>query len=146
MKFRNTVSILCSIIARGCIYYTITSLLLYTGGLLFSTVEREWIPTLDVLLLLLLFTVSFSAANHMVVHAKLSMAVKMLIHYAVTLLIFYTVFILWGGFSQRASATFVLLLAFTVIYGIGALIFCIVCHVRSAKKNSRSHYDDQFKK
>ncbi len=146
MKSKNVFSILSKIIAHGCVYYTVTSLLLYVGGLLFSTIEREWIPTLDMLLLLLLFTVSFSAANQMVLHAKLPMGVKLLIHYVATLLIFYVVFILWGGFSKNGSSVLVLLLAFTLVYGIGTLIFTIVRHIRAGTANRNKEYDAQFKK
>ncbi len=146
MKKRNAFSILSKIITHGCVYYTIVSLLLYLGGLLFSTIEREWIPTLDMLLLLLLFTLSFSAANQMVLLAKIPTAVKLLIHYAVTLLVFYIVFIRWGGFSDSGSAVLVLLFAFTLVYGIGALIFGIVRHIRAGAANRRTEYADQFKK
>lgn len=146
MKFRNVFTFLSKIITQGCVYYTAASLLLYVGGLLFSTIEREWIPTLDMLLLLLLFTVSVSAANQLVLHSKLPMAVKLLLHYAVTLTVFYIVFILWGGFSDSGSAVLVLLLAFTLVYGIGALVFGIVCHVRAGSENRRNEYTEKFKK
>lgn len=146
MKSRNIFSVIFKIITHGCVYYTIASLLLYVGGLLFSTIEREWIPTLDMLLLLLVFTISFSAVNQMVLHTKLPAALKLLIHYAVTLLIFYVSFIWWGGFSDSGSSVLVILLAFTLLYGIGALVFFIVRHVRDGAKNSRTAYDAQFTK
>ena len=146
MKSQKVFSVLSKIITHGCVYYTLASLLLYVGGLLFSTIEREWIPTLDMLLLLLLFTVSFSAVNQMVLHTKLPAALKLLIHYAVTLLIFYIVFVWWGGFSDSGSAVLVLLFGFTLVYGIGALIFTIIRHARASTENTRQEYDVQFRK
>ena len=146
MKKRTAFSVFSKILTHGCVYYTIVSLLLYVGGLLFSTIEREWIPTLDMLLLLLLFTVSVSAANQMVLHAKMHTAVKLLLHYAITQIVFYIVFIWWGGFSDSSSMVLVLLLAFTMLYGIGAIIFGIVRHIRAESENRLEKYDEQFRK
>lgn len=146
MKKRTAIPLLAKIISHGCIYYTVVSLLLYLGGLLFSTIEREWIPTLDMLVLLLLFTLSVSAANQMVLLAGMPMLLKLLIHYAVTLTVFFVVFIWWGGFSDSGSAVLVLLLAYTLVYGIGALIFGAIRHIRANAVNRRTEYADQFRK
>lgn len=132
------------ILSDGCIFYTVITLVLYTGGMLFSTVEREWIPTLGMMFTVLLFSVLFSAANYVVIHTKLTAVLKLLLHFAVTTVIFYVLFILWGGFAARGSAVLVILLTYTLVYAIAALVFFAVRRVRASVKNTDAKYENLF--
>ena len=145
-KKASVPAVISEIISRGCIYYTVTSLLLYTGGMLFSTFEREWIPTLGMLIMLLAFTLLFAAINRLLLPSRLPAVLKLLIHYATTTLIFYVIFILWGGFSDKGSSVLVILLTYTVVYLICTLIRLAVHHVRTETRTNGEKYDTQFDK
>ncbi len=144
MKIALMKGALRKIISDGCIFYTILTLLLYTGGMLASTREREWIPTLGMLFTVLLFSVLFAAANYSVSHTKLTGALKLLFHYGVTALIFYVLFILWGGFSSSPATVLILMLAFTLVYAIAALLVFLVRYVSGGAKNKQTKYESQF--
>ena len=134
------------ILSRACILYTALSLVLYAAGLMFSTFEKEWIPTFGMLLMLLAFTLLFSAVNRFVLGSNLPGILKLLIHYPVTTALFYVIFIVWGGFSGNGSGVLVILIAYTLLYIIAALIRFAVLHVRDAARSSSSSYDSQFEK
>lgn len=137
-------SVLWRILSHACAYYTVASLTLYTAGMLVSGIEHEWIPTMKMMYLLLAFSILFSAVNDLVQHTKLPTVLKVLIHYAATTLIFYVMFILWGGYSATPSSVLVILLAYTLLYAAVALILFTVRTVLGVKKSNTTAYKRQF--
>lgn len=132
------------ILNNACLYYTVLSLALYTGGMLASGIEREWIPTLKMMCLTLLFSAVFSAANEIVFSTSLPGILKILLHYAATVAGFYVMFILWGGYGDTASSVFMILLAFTLVYAAAALLVFFFRYAFSIKKSNGSAYASQF--
>ncbi len=146
MKSASLTRALKKILSDGCVFYTIITLLLYTGGMLASDREREWIPTLGMMFTVLLFSVLFASVNYTVSNTKLSSVLKYLLHYAATTVIFYVLFILWGGFSKSASTVLVILIAYTLAYGIISLCLFVIRYLRGGAKNKKSAYESQFSK
>ena len=109
-----------------------------------SGIEREWIPTLKMMCMLFLFSLLFSAANEIMRSKKMAGILKILLHYAATTLIFYVVFILWGGYDASASAVLVILLAYTLVYIAGSLLVYFLHYIHSLKKSNASRYESQF--
>ena len=144
MKSDSLVRAIKQILSDGCVFYTVLTLLLYTGGMLASDREREWIPTLGMMFTVLLFSVLFAAVNYTVSHAKLPSVLKLLLHYAVTTVIFYVLFILWGGFAKNASTVLVVLVTYTLLYIIIALLLFVIRYLRGGVKNRSTAYKNQF--
>lgn len=132
------------IFTHACVYYTVASLILYTAGMLASGIEREWIPTLKMMYILFVFSFLFSAVNELMRSTNLAGVLKILLHYACTTLIFYVVFILWGGYNASASSVMVILMAYTLIYIAASLLIWFFHSVFSLKKSNASRYDSQF--
>jgi len=132
------------ILSHACVYFTVGSLGLYTLGMLFSGIEREWIPTLKMMYMVLVFSVLFASVNEIVRHPTLPGVLKTLIHYAATTVIFAVVFIVWGGFSGTPSSVLVILLAYTLVYAIFALIFYLIHNVFAIRKSNSSAYTSLF--
>lgn len=143
MKFLHRIG---KILTHGCVYYTVASLALYTGGMLASGIEREWIPTLKMMYIVLVFSVLFAAVNEVVWNTRLAGILKILIHYAATTVIFYVMFILWGGYNTTPSSVLVILLAYTLIYVAASLLVYFFHYVSSLKKSSTAAYTSQFAK
>ena len=141
MRFLSNCS---RIITRACVYYTFSSLILYSAGMLASGIEREWIPTLKMMFMLLVFSLLFSAVNEITQNSQLAGVLKILIHYAATTLIFFVVFILWGGYNSSAASVMVILMAYTLIYIAVSLIVYFFRYVRSLKKSNTSRYESLF--
>lgn len=146
MKPASFTSALKRIILNGCAIYTVLTLLLYTGGMLFSTIEREWIPTISMMYMVLAFSILFSAANYTVTRTKLPALLKLLIHFAVTTLIFYVTFLLWGGFAESGSLVLTVLLCYTLVYAIFSIVLFAAKSMRSTAKNNETAYTSQFSK
>lgn len=144
MKSDSFTSALKKIILNGCAIYTVLTLLLYTGGMLVSGIEREWIPTIGMMYMVLVFSLLFSAANFTVTRTKLSPILKLIIHFSVTTAIFYVTFLLWGGFTDSRSLVLTILLCYTLVYVIFALIFFTARSIKASAKNSKTEYDSQF--
>jgi len=140
----KTMNLIKRILSRACVYFTVTALLLYTVGMLFSGIEREWIPTLEMMYMILAFSVLFSAVNQIVLPSSLPGFLKVLIHYAATTAVFYVIFILWGGFNASASAVFLILLAYTLIYAVISLVYYLIRYACGLKQNNKSSYKSQF--
>ena len=112
--------------------------------MLASGIEREWIPTLKMMCILFVFSLLFSAVNEIVRSTNLAGVLKILLHYAATTLIFYVVFILWGGYNASASSVMVILMAYTLIYIAASLLIYFFRYIFSLKKSNASHYDSLF--
>ena len=140
----KTLSLLKRILSRACIYFTVASLALYTGGILVSGIEREWIPTLKMMYIVLVFSVLFSAVNQTVLPSRWPGILKLLIHYPLSVLIFYVLFIVWGGYTASPSSVLILLAFFTLLYASGALVRLLVLRARAAAENRTSSYSQQF--
>ncbi len=131
-------------LARACIWFTVLILALYTGGMIVSGIEREWIPTMKMVWMVLVFAIAFEASNQIVLKAPLAAPLRLAIHYAVTLFVFFVVFIVWGGYTERPSSVLVILIVFTLLYAAGALVFF---GIRSLLRNARNRtetYDPRF--
>ena len=112
--------------------------------MLASGIEREWIPTLKMMFMLLVFSLLFSAVNEITQNSQLAGVLKVLLHYAATTLIFFVVFILWGGYNSSAASVMVILMAYTLIYIAVSLVLYFSRYVRSLKKSNSSQYDSLF--
>jgi len=133
-----------TVLSHACIYFTTASLALYTGGMLASGIEREWIPTLEMMYMVFCFSLLFSLANQTVLPSSLPGVLKLILHYAVTTLIFYVIFIVWGGFSKSPSTVLVILFAYTLVYAIGALVVFLVKYTTGNTKKNKISYEKQF--
>ncbi len=144
MNRSNSSSIFRKIVSQGCLLYTVLTLVLYTVGMVVSDIDRAWIPTIGMIYMVFFFSLLLSAANVLVLNTGLPGIVKLILHYAATTLVFYVIFILWSGFSKRGSSVLTILLLYTFLYGICALIFCGVRYIKGSRDNKKAGYESQF--
>ena len=142
MKMREWLG---KVLCHACIYFTASTLLLYTCGSIVAESGYQRVPRLETLYMLLIFCVLFEGTNQLVLHSRLPGALKLLLHYGVCVLIFSVIFIVWGQSSLTPGGVFVILIAFTLIYALCALILFLIRSFRQEKKNRSSAYENQFK-
>ncbi len=133
------------ILTGACIIFTVLIFILYTAGMVISDNAHSWIPTLSSMYMLFLFSLVLSMANRLVLHTKLHAAFKLIIHYFISIIIFYILFFTWGHYEGSISTVFVILLLFTILYAIAAIIYAVIASLTSSVKNKKSEYSSQFK-
>lgn len=145
MKSLNTLK---KIITNACVYNTIAVLLLYSFGLLLPN-GTGLIPKLEYIYMIFLFSISLSISNLLLRNKKLNALARTLIHYICVAVIFYVIFIAWGGFASNGSVTIVVMLVFTVVYFIITAVYYIVRHFSKKNENTdeesdEAEYESQF--
>lgn len=139
----KALSVIKKIISRGCIINTVLVILLYSLGLL---ANGNFIPTIDRIFGILLFSLALAGANIFVFSKVLTFPLRLLIHYLFTAFMFYVLFILWGNYSLNGGAAIVIFVMFTLIYGAVAGIVAIVRSIFKEKNNSKKEYKKVIKK
>ena len=132
MKIKTTFNnILTKIIYPTSLYFTVILLILYIGGAALDHGNTNMIPTLSTVCLVLAFSFILNIANLILTVKKLHISLRVAIHYVLTAVSFFVLFINSSDYEPSSGFTIVLMLSYTAIY---ALICIIIAAVRSAKK------------
>ena len=126
-----------------CVYYTFFITALYLLGVYVSS---SWVPTLHMVFALLLFSFVLSAGNSFLFSDKLIFSLRLLIHYVTTTIIFYVIFVLWGGFQANGGSVLTALLAYSFVYLICTLIVFIYRYITAEKRTEKTEYMGVFEK
>ncbi len=128
------------IITNSCIYYTFLITAFYTFGLLAED-STGWIPTLRIAYSLLGFSVGFSALNAFTARMKTGFAAKFFLHFPVTAVLYYLIFVLGGGFRENGGTTLAAMIVFAFLYAVGTVIVLIVRRLLSPKGTETQNGD-----
>ena len=109
----------------------------YSLGLL---INENFIPTIDRVFGILLFSVALAAANIFLFSKALTLPLRLLIHYLFTTAMFYIMFILWGSYNEKSSSAFVIVILFTVAYWIVVGVVSLIRLAGKEKDNSKKEY------
>lgn len=121
--------------------YTALTMLFYLCGPMFDLSDRHMVLTRTSGFLLLVFSLAFSVANNLLTMKKpsLHISLRIFLHYAITTLSFYVLFLSISGYDAGRSSTIILMLVFTVVY---FLICGTILAVRSSMKKSAIESSD----
>lgn len=123
----------------ACVYFTILTVFFYFIGEVISGDDRNLIPNFRMILLFLLFGFAFNAANKVFTNKKLSIALRVIIHYAICTA-YLLIFILSSPADISPSTSFTIFAVFTIIYFI---IMGTILAIRTSinrRRNSKSEY------
>lgn len=140
-KLRKQLSALKTVLCGACVLYTFFITALYILG---YYIDKSYVPTLQMAMSLLLFSAVLSALNSFLFSDRLVFALRLLIHYVSTTIIFYIVFVLWGGFQESGGSVLTALLLYTFVYVICALIILMFRYLTAESRNSTKKYDNKF--
>jgi len=128
-------------ISSTCMFYTFFVTALYLLGVY---VDSHWVPTLQMILSLLLFSFVLSAANTFLFSDRLIFSLRFLIHFVITTAVFYTVFVLWGGFQANGGSVLAALFVYLFVYLLAALLVFMYRYLTSELRISEKKYEKAF--
>lgn len=127
----------------GCAINSALILLLSAAANLFSI--GGFAPKFTTVLMVLIFSFAVSFANVLLKIDRITLVLRIIIHYAVLSAAFYVIFILWSGFSSKALFSFFTMCAYTLFYI--AVMFTVygISRIRRRKKaDKENNYESQF--
>ncbi len=140
--------ILNRIIYPTSLYFTVIILILYIGGSALDHGNTNMIPRLSTVLIVLAFSFILNVANIILTVKRLHISLRIVIHYLLTAVSFFVLFVVSSDYEPSNGFTIILVLAYTLIY---ALICAAVFAVRSARKRRaadsaeyKSIYDERI--
>ena len=75
---------------------------------------------------------------------RLRLPLRLLIHFAGSMLSFYIFFLKAGSYTEKSSGALIILLLVALLYIITALTAILIRHFNTRKKNDDSSYEKQF--
>lgn len=127
------------IILTGCAINSAAVLLLCAAANLFSI--DGFAPKFTTVLMVLIFSFAVSFANTLISFERLSLILRIIIHYAAITAAFYVIFILWSGFSSKALLSLLIMCAYTVVY---IIIMSVVCGIRRMRQRKKSEKENKY--
>lgn len=128
-------------VSNACVFYTVFITAVYLLGVY---VDSNWIPTLHIVFSLLLFSFVISVANSFLFSNKLVFSLRLLIHYLITTIVFYIVFVLWGGFQSNGGSVLTAILVYSFAYLICAVFVFMYRYITAETRNAGKKYDKIF--
>ena len=124
-----------AVLRSGCVIFTIISLLFFSLGA--SLAARLW--------MFFLFSVLLAAANKILSAEKLALPLRMLIHFAASLAIYFVTVILFGDYISNSSQVLVALVLFLAVYLVCAVFIVINLRRKKRRAGEKNGYVSQFK-
>jgi len=131
-----------NVILVGCLYYAVVSILIYALSLLL--VQHEMVPTFSSLCMILAASISISVLNGIFRAEKFPPFLRLVVHYVLSTVVFYAIFILASGLHTRERIIVIYLVLYTIIYAIVVFIAFMIKRFISEKKLSKKEYKNQF--
>lgn len=131
-------------IKNGCVIFTVITLISYTIGMIISTSDKAFIPSLKSIYVFLIFSILTACANRLLKNTKVNLAARLIVHFLACGLLFFMVAIVGGGFSKSGFATLIILAAFVVLYLIFAIIYAAIYKRKEKKENDQKRYSNVF--
>lgn len=135
---KNILSSIKRVLTQGCVIFTIFMLFVFVIG----SAVPDFGGAIDLknVLVILLFALVYAAANLLLHIERLAIILRILLHYAATLVGFYFVFVLIAAKATAPSAIFVMILFYTVLYailmGVYQVLFHAIVHRKAEKEQS----------
>ncbi len=131
------------ILFTGCAINSAMILLLTAAANLFSI--DGFAPKFTTVLMVLIFSFAVSFANTLMKFDRLSLILRIIIHYVAISAAFYVIFILWSGFASKALLSFLIMCSYTLVYIIVMFTVYGISHMRKRKKAEKENkYESQF--
>ncbi len=131
-------------IKNGCVIFAIITVISYTVGMLMSSENRAFIPSLKSIYIYLAFSILFSFVCNLLKSERINTALRLIIHFAISAALFFCVIVLGGGFAESGFATIVLMTAFVIVYIIFSVIYLVIAKKKERKANSNKQYSSVF--
>ncbi len=139
---KKITSFLVTALVRGCVIFTAVSVLLYSGAYLF--VGNTDALTLNRVIYALIFSLIAGLMTAFLTTNVMNVAVRAVLHYAVTLAAFIILFSLIPGDGLNANAVMTGAV-YTVFWAVPFVIWLAIRSKKAKKKNAEEKYESAFK-
>ena len=125
------------VITQTCVIFTLLVLLVFVIG----SAVPDFGNAIDLknILVILFFAFLFAAANRLLALERMSVILRILLHYAATAIGFYIVFILIAAKASAPSAIFVMLAFYTLLYALLMGIYQVFFHTLKKKQTEKKN-------
>lgn len=141
--FMNILGKIKKTVSQTCVIYTVILTSVYTLG---AFVNSSWVPTVQMVYSCLGFSLVLALLNLFLFSDKLVMPLRLLIHFAVSSLIFYLLFVVWGGYQSNGGSVITALLIYVFAYILCAAIVAAYRYLTSESVNAKKGYSAKFNK
>lgn len=132
-------------VKNGCTAFSVITLLLYSiGALISSGTEKQFVPNVKFIWLFFIFSLLLAFANKILFMQKLSVAVRMIIHFAASFALYFITVVVCGGYIKNGKTAFISIIIFIVLYVIFGIATAVILSKKEAKKQENKKYEKQF--
>lgn len=139
----NNLILIKKICTSACVIYTFLITAVFLLGVY---INPAWLPTVNMVFSLLLFSLILSCANKFLFSDCLIFSLRLLIHYAVTTVCFCIVFVFWGGYKANGGSLITVFLVYTFAYVVFSVITVCFRYLTTDLRASSQKYSKQFEK
>ncbi len=125
----------------ACVIFTALITLVYTVS---AFVSSYLVPTPAMFYSLLGFSLVLSALNAFLFSDALVFALRLILHYAASAAMFYLLFVVVSGYKENGGSVLVVMLLYTAVYAVFALITALANHKRTKPKKEKTEYKKVF--
>ncbi len=133
-------------VLQACVIYTILLTAVYTLG---AFVNSSWVPTVQMVYSCLGLSLAVALLNLFLFSDKLVPSLRLFIHFVSVGVIFYLMFVVWGGYKANGGSTLIAMLIYLFVYIICAAIVGVYNYLTSDDSKSDStdgEYKSMFNK
>ncbi len=123
------------VVLNACVIYTVMLTAVYTLG---AFVNSSWIPSVRMVYSCLIFSTVLSALNSFLFSDCLVFPLRLLIHFVSSSIIFYILYIVWGGYKSNGGSILTALLVFVFAYVLCGAIVGIYRYLFPEKKKANA--------
>lgn len=120
------------IFKNGCVIFTIITLVIYGIGAVLSDKDKAFIPTFQWILLFFLFSQLLSAVQQILRWDKISLFLRIFLHFSAAALLYVVAVILCGGLYKNG----VTLLLSIILFIVGYVVFAVVYTARMRRRKN----------
>ena len=138
---------LSNLLKKSCVVFTVIVFAFYIIQRLITKDQGNWGLDLTKLTLVLLTSIWFTATNVILTNKKLNIILRIAMHFISSTFGFYLIFIYFAGHAKKSSNSFVLVVAFAVVYiVIAAIYLAIRSFIAKKKSESQEKYQALYDK
>jgi len=135
-------SFLKKLFTRACVYNTFAVIICYSLSVIIPSLNGL-VPKLSYIYMLFVFSLGLSLAGF-ILRSKINGLLRVILHYIIITVVFYSIFIVWGGFAGKGTTTVVVMVIYTAVYAVIMGLYALIHRIGKKKIEEETKYEEQF--
>ena len=130
------------VIKQACVIFTCIVFAFY----IFADITNgsNSVLTLKMLSLLFLAAIWFAMTDVLLVNKNLNIVLRVALHFISSTVGFYLIFIYLSGYAKKSSKSFILIIAFSIVYILIASVVLTIRHFIMKNKSEKEDYESIY--